>query len=113
MNRKAIRSQFNPHFVFNALNSIQSLIGKGDTESAEKYLNDFSGLMRQSLRESESKLVSIAQETELLEKYLRLEQLRFGFNYTFSCDLDAHTTDIPALLLQPVVENSALFWFLR
>lgn len=103
---KAIRSQFNPHFVFNALSSIQSLIGKGDTESAEKYLNDFSSLMRRSLKESERELVSIAQEAELLDKYLRLEQLRFGFNYNFSFDLDAHTTDIPALLLQPVVENA-------
>lgn len=103
---KAIRSQFNPHFVFNALSSIQNLIGKGDTESAEKYLHDFSGLMRQSLKESERELVSIAQEADLLDKYLRLEQLRFGFNYSFSFDLDAHTTDIPALLLQPVVENA-------
>lgn len=103
---KAIRSQFNPHFVFNALSSIQSLIGNGDTVSAEKYLHDFSGLMRQSLKESERDLVSIAQEADLLDKYLRLEQLRFGFKYSFSFDLDIHTTDIPALLLQPVVENA-------
>ena len=103
---KAIRSQFNPHFVFNALSSIQSLIGHGDTVGAEKYLNDFSGLMRQSLKESERELVSIAQEADLLDKYLRLEQLRFGFKYNLSFDLDIHTTDIPALLLQPVLENA-------
>ena len=103
---KAIRSQFNPHFVFNALSSIQSLIGHGDTVSAERYLHDFSGLMRQSLKESERDLVSIAQEIDLLDKYLRLEQLRFGFGYSISFDLDIHTTDIPTLLLQPVVENA-------
>ncbi|MGY4385452.1 two-component system LytT family sensor kinase [Pedobacter sp. UYP24] len=105
---KSIRSQFNPHFVFNALSSIQGLITKNDSENASKYLIEFSSLMRDSLKASNNEFVSIASETKILENYLKLEKLRFGFNYHISADIkiDTHAIEIPSLFLQPLVENA-------
>lgn len=105
---KSIRSQFNPHFVFNALSSIQGLITKNDPHSASKYLIEFSNLMRDSLKASDKEFVSISTEIKILENYLSLEKLRFGFNYkvNVSGDIDASAIEIPALFLQPLVENA-------
>ncbi|MCD2424506.1 histidine kinase [Niabella pedocola] len=105
---KSIRSQFNPHFVFNALNSIQGLITKNDTAGAHQYLSEFSTLMRESLNGSDREMISIAHETEILQKYLNLEQLRFGFRYQIAVDdaIDRNAVEVPALLLQPLVENA-------
>lgn len=105
---KSIRSQFNPHFVFNALSSIQGLITKNDSENASKYLREFSTLMRESLRASNHEFVSILTETKILENYLKLEQLRFGFLYHIAIDpaLDINAIEIPSLFLQPMVENA-------
>ncbi|MGG9960228.1 sensor histidine kinase [Ferruginibacter sp. SUN106] len=105
---KSIRSQFNPHFVFNALSSIQSLITKNDTEGANKYLSEFSTLLRDSLKGSSNEMISLTTEIKMLESYLNLEQLRFGFTYTITTDsaIDKNAIDVPALLLQPLVENA-------
>ena len=105
---KSIRSQFNPHFVFNALNSIQSLINKNDTEGANKYLLEFSTLLRDSLKGSSKEMISLTTEIKMLESYLNLEQLRFGFTYSITTDavIDKNAIDVPALLLQPLVENA-------
>ncbi|MCF3110685.1 histidine kinase [Niabella sp. CC-SYL272] len=105
---KSIRSQFNPHFVFNALNSIQGLITKNDTAAAHQYLSEFSILMRESLKGSDRELISIAHETAILQKYLNLEQLRFGFAYHINVDdaIDRNAVEVPALLLQPLAENA-------
>lgn len=105
---KSIRSQFNPHFVFNALNSIQSLINKNDTEGANKYLLEFSTLLRDSLKGSSNEMISLTTEIKMLESYLNLEQLRFGFTYSITTDaaIDKNAIDVPALLLQPLAENS-------
>lgn len=105
---KSIRSQFNPHFVFNALSSIQGLITKNDPENASKYLIEFSNLMRDSLKASHHEFVSIASEIKILENYLELEKLRFGFSYnlTLNKEIDASAVEIPALFLQPLVENA-------
>lgn len=105
---RSIRSQFNPHFVFNALSSIQGLITKNDSQNASKYLIEFSNLMRDSLKASDQEFVSIFTEIKILENYLALEKLRFGFDYQIkvSEQIDASALEIPALFLQPLVENA-------
>ncbi|MES2456878.1 MAG: histidine kinase [Bacteroidota bacterium] len=105
---KSIRSQFNPHFVFNALSSIQGLITRNDPQNASKYLIEFSNLMRDSLKASNNEFVSISTEIKILENYLNLEKLRFGFNYQIiaSANIDANAVEIPSLFLQPLVENA-------
>jgi two-component system, LytTR family, sensor kinase len=105
---KSIRSQFNPHFVFNALSSIQGLITKNDMEGANRYLNEFSTLLRDSLKESSNEMVSLFTEMKMLDSYLKLEQLRFGFTYSITTDatIDKNATEIPVLILQPLVENA-------
>jgi hypothetical protein len=105
---KSIHSQFNPHFVFNALGSIQALITKNDLEGANVYLSEFSTLLRDSLKNSGKEMVSLVLEIKMLDSYLKLEQLRFGFNYTIDVDedIDQNAMEIPALLLQPLIENA-------
>ena len=105
---KSIHSQFNPHFVFNALSSIQALITKNDLEGANIYLSEFSSMLRDSLKNSGKEMVSLFLEIKMLESYLKLEQLRFGFNYSIKFDesIDKNAVEIPALLLQPLIENA-------
>lgn len=105
---RSIRSQFNPHFVFNALSSIQGLITKNDSQNASKYLIEFSNLMRDSLKASDKEFVNIFTEIKILENYLALEKLRFGFDYQIkvSREIDASAIEMPALFLQPLVENA-------
>jgi hypothetical protein len=105
---KSIKSQFNPHFVFNALNSIQGLITKNDIESAHAYLSDFSRLLRNSLKESEHDFTSLSKDIALIDNYLKLEQLRFGFHYQISIDetINKDAVEVPVLLFQPVIENA-------
>jgi two-component system, LytTR family, sensor kinase len=105
---RSIRAQLNPHFVFNALSSIQGLINKQDTDSANHYLSEFGHLLRQSLAISDKDFTELALEIGILDTYLTLEQLRFGFGYTIETapDIAPTATDIPAFLLQPIVENA-------
>lgn len=102
----SIRSQLNPHFLFNALSGIQNLINKNEIDNANKYLSKFARLTRNVLDDKE--LISLAQEKTLLDDYLQMEQLRFGFKYdiNLSENLDLANTEIPSMLLQPFVENS-------
>ena len=105
---KTIYAQLNPHFVFNALSSIQGLINKQDIQGANNYLADFARLMRESLTNSNKEEISIHEEIQGLETYLKLEQLRFGFAYQIGLDdsIQRYDSNIPALLLQPLVENA-------
>ena len=105
---KSIRSQFNPHFVFNALNSIQGLITKNDMEGANKYLTEFSMLLREALTESGRENINLKNELKLIETYIKLEQLRFGFTYSIQVDdsIDLNITEVPVLLSQPLIENA-------
>lgn len=105
---KAIYAQLNPHFIFNALSSIQGLINKQDIKGANSYLSDFARLMRDSLNNSNKDQTSLHQEVLTLETYLKLEQLRFGFKYEVNIDkhINAFETELPTLLLQPLVENA-------
>jgi len=105
---KAIYAQLNPHFIFNALSSIQGLINKQDIRGANSYLSDFARLMRESLNNGNKEQTPLKQELETLETYLKLEQLRFGFTYTIDIDehINVYETEMPSLLLQPLIENA-------
>lgn len=105
---KSIRSQLNPHFVFNALSSIQSLVNKNDIDGANQYLTEFSSLLRDSLQNNNADMAPLATEIKLLENYIKLEQLRFSFNYEIKTgdNIELNAVEIPSLLLQPAVENA-------
>ncbi|WP_196935723.1 sensor histidine kinase [Sphingobacterium hungaricum] len=102
----SIRSQLNPHFLFNALSGIQNLMNKNEIDNANKYLSKFARLTRNVLDDKER--ISLSQEKTLLDDYLQMEQLRFGFKYqiNYSENLDLDNTEIPSMLLQPFVENA-------
>ena len=102
----AVRSQLNPHFLFNALAGIQTLMNTNQTEQANKYLTRFSRLTRAVLKSSD--LISLEEELNLLDDYLQMEQLRFNFKYEITTDpnLDIYNTEIPSMLLQPFIENA-------
>ncbi|MFK5972132.1 MAG: histidine kinase [Flavobacteriaceae bacterium] len=107
---KSLRSQMNPHFIFNALNSVNNFIAKSDERSANRYLSDFSTLMRAVLENSEEDFIPLAKELELLELYTKLEHSRFPdkFDYKIHVDerIDVEAFQIPPMLLQPYIENA-------
>ncbi len=107
---RSLRTQMNPHFIFNALNSVNNYISKNDERSANRYLSDFSTLMRAVLENSEEDFISLTKELELLELYVKLEHSRFPdkFDYTITIDEKIHIASfqIPPMLLQPYIENA-------
>ena len=106
---KALRAQMNPHFLFNSLNSIKSLISAGESVKATEYVTRFSQLIRQVLSNSEQPLVRLEEDLEALRLYLTIERLRFqNFEYEIKVDEDVNTdfSEVPPLLLQPYVENA-------
>ncbi len=107
---KSLRSQMNPHFIFNALNSVNSFIATNDERAANRYLTDFSTLMRSVLENSEQDFIPLEQEIDLLGLYLKLEHSRFDdkFDYQFIIDKNVKINEfqIPPMLLQPYVENA-------
>lgn len=108
----ALRSVMNPHFVFNALNSIQFFIAQNDRKNAINYLSTFSKLIRGILTHSVNNKISLDEEIEQLKNYISLEQLRFEnkFDYEITIDneLDLEGIEIPPMLIQPYVENAIL-----
>ena len=108
----ALRSQMNPHFIFNALNSIKKFVIANEPANAEKYLGKFSKLIRTILDNSQNGMVTVEKELQLLTLYLDLEQLRFGtkLRYTITTDenIDRSDVKIPSMIVQPFVENSML-----
>ncbi len=107
---KSLRSQMNPHFIFNALNSVNNYIAKSDERSANRYLSEFSTLMRSVLENSEEDFIPLSKELELLELYVKLEHSRFPekFDYLINVDkqVDVGAFQIPPMLLQPYIENA-------
>ncbi|QFZ54046.1 sensor histidine kinase [Oceanihabitans sp. IOP_32] len=107
---KTLRTQMNPHFIFNALNSVNSFIASNDERAANRYLTDFSLLMRAVLENSENDFIPLEKEIELLELYTKLEHFRFKnkFDYNITVDKNVVVNDfvIPPMLLQPYVENA-------
>ncbi len=108
---KALQSQMNPHFVYNALNSIQDLILLKDVRNSNKYLGKFSNFIRNVLNFSTKGFVSISEEIGVLKLYTELEQLRFGDQLKVSIDNQLNECDsdhfrIPSMFIQPYLENS-------
>lgn len=107
---KSLRSQMNPHFIFNALNSVNSFIAQNDERTANRYLTEFSTLMRTVLDNSEEDFIPLSKEIEMLELYMKLEHSRFKdkFDYKINIDKELKISEykIPTMLLQPYVENA-------
>ena len=108
---KALQSQMNPHFVYNALNSIQDLILLEDIRNSNKYLGKFSDFIRKVLAFSSKGFISITEEIGILTLYIELEQLRVGDQLELSIknelsEFDSDDFRIPAMFIQPYVENA-------
>lgn len=106
---KALQSQMNPHFIFNSMNSLQLYILTQDIEKANDYLAGFSSLLRLFLEASRSRYITISKEMELLNQYMRLEQMRqigsFEYRLTAGNNVDTGML-IPSVIIQPFVENA-------
>jgi len=104
----SLRSQLHPHFIFNALNSIQGLVNKNNIEDASLYISKFGSLLHEILEKSDKAMHPLATEIRQIEYYLQLEQLRFKFEYKIHIGNNINTSeiDIPVMLLQPYVENA-------
>jgi len=109
LEQTALRSQMNPHFIFNSLTSIQQLIVSNKAEQANEHLVKFARLIRKTLELSARPYIRINEEKDYLEEYLVLEQFRipgeFEFNFEIDPQIDIFHTDIPNMMLQPIVEN--------
>ncbi len=106
---RALQMQMNPHFVFNALNSIQSYVMNQDTLTANLYLSKFSRLIRLFLDSSRSKFIPLAEEIKLLTLYIELEKIRFEGKFEFEITVDSMVNkyvEIPTMILQPFIENA-------
>jgi ligand-binding sensor domain-containing protein/putative methionine-R-sulfoxide reductase with GAF domain len=106
---KALHAQMNPHFIFNALNSIKDMILMDEKENASRYLSKFAHLIRLNLEHSRQSAVTLQQNADYLHAYLAMEQLRFtDFIYTIKIlnIENTHEVKIPPMLIQPIVENA-------
>lgn len=112
LEQKALQLQMNPHFIFNALNSIQSLISQKDHKTARYQLAKFSKLMRATLENSRENDIALENEIQVLESYLTLEQFsrdgQFDFYIEIDESIDIEETFIPPMMLQPFVENAII-----
>src|SRR4029077_13282722 len=105
-------AQMNPHFIFNCLNSIKSLIQQHEEEKSVTYLTTFSKLIRTLFNNADKKEISLYDEIETCKLYLQLEAMRFDskFSYSVNTDenLDLKSIQVPALIIQPFIEKA--FW---
>ncbi len=112
LEQKANQLQMNPHFIFNALNSIQSTVAKEDYRDARKEINDFATLMRSILSNSKERVISLQDEINLLRKYIEIERtcrsLDFEFTFEVAAGIDPVEIMIPPMLIQPFVENAII-----
>jgi hypothetical protein len=107
--QRMLRSQMNPHFIFNALNSIQSFITTNKGYEAEVFMSKFSMLVRKILENSTHITISLEEEMDTLRLYLELEKSRFEERFDFEIIEDADSTlSIPPMLLQPFIENAII-----
>lgn len=107
---QALRAQINPHFISNALNSIQSFFINGDIEQATDYLADFGSLIRMVLDNSNKSFIPLPDEVNFLKLYIKLEQLRMNGHFSFEVEIESSLQDsnllVPPLVVQPYVENA-------
>lgn len=111
LQQKALQLQMNPHFVFNALNSIQGLIAKEDNKNARRYLQQFSSMMRSVLNQSRQEKISLDDEIAYLKSYLSLEQMANNDSFDFEINIDPEVEDglqIPTMIIQPFIENAII-----
>ena len=112
-----LRLQMNPHFIFNSLNSISSYILQEETDQAYDYLVDFSKLMRMILDFAEKPFIALADEIELLKRYIKTEAMRFekeiDCQINIADGLDTEEIQLPTMILQPFVENAILHGLAR
>lgn len=112
---EALQSQMNPHFIFNAMNSIQNYIIDSNIDEALKYMGEFSKLIRQTLNNSSKQSVSLDDEIHYLETYIKLENLRLNervtYKLTIDKNIDLNEIMVPPMLIQPFVENVFLHAF--
>lgn len=110
LEQSMLRSQMNPHFLFNSLNSIKLYIINNEQKNAVHYLNKFSKLVRKILEASSLKEIPLAEELETVELYMNIENIRFSdeinFNINVCEEVDTHLIKIPSLILQPFLENA-------
>jgi len=106
----ALKSQMNPHFIFNSLNAIKLYIINNEKENAVYYLNKFSKLIRKILASTREKEISLAEEIETMQLYVNIENIRFSNEIDFSLSVDEsiklYTIKIPPMILQPFIENA-------
>lgn len=107
---QSLSGQMNPHFIFNALNSVNEFISQNDERAANRYLSSFSKLMRQVMDDSRHTFITLDEEIEMLRLYLQLEHARFKdqFSYTVSVSDDLKNSEfvIPPMIVQPYLENA-------
>ena len=107
---QSLRREMNPHFIFNSLNSVNQFISQNKELEANKYLTNYSNLMRSMMENSNRDFVTLSSEVEQLKKYLELEHLRFQDKFDFEIiiddQIDSETTFIPNMIIQPHLENA-------
>lgn len=106
--QKLGQAQLNPHFLFNALNSIAGMIAMNDNKLARKCLNQFAQLMRMALDNSSEESISIDDEVSFLNKYLSLEQSLRNNSFDFTININEIEASLPPMLIQPIVENAVI-----
>lgn len=107
---KSLRSQMNPHFIFNALNSVNHFIAQQDERTANRFLSEFSQLMRLVLENSQEDFITLQKEQEILALYMKLEHYRFRDKFEYEIEIDesinAESISVPPMLIQPYLENA-------
>jgi LytS/YehU family sensor histidine kinase len=110
LEHKALQSMMNPHFIFNALGSIQGYLLQNKSSEAGTYLSQFARLIRQNMNSLKSNYICIDDEIERLQNYIELEKLRmdnrFGFEIVVDDKIDSYDICIPSMIVQPFVENA-------
>lgn len=107
---KSLRGQMNPHFIFNALNSVNQFISQQDERTANRFLSEFSQLMRLVLENSQQDFITLTREREILSLYLKLEHYRFRDKFDYEIEIDpainSDAVEVPPMLIQPYIENA-------
>jgi tetratricopeptide (TPR) repeat protein len=107
---KSLRGQMNPHFIFNALNSVNQFIAQQDERTANRFLSEFSQLMRLVLENSQQDFITLTREREILSLYLKLEHYRFRDKFDYEIEIDPNINsdvlEVPPMLIQPYIENA-------